>query len=36
MEGAYAKIFEKTLCKKISEKSIFLLGFMVEKVSIKP
>ena len=35
MEGAHTKISEKTLCRKSSEKSIFLSGFTVEKGSIK-
>lgn len=31
MECSHAKISEKTLCKKSSEKSIFLWNFRVEK-----
>jgi hypothetical protein len=36
MESSHTKISEKTLCRKGSEKRIFLSGFAVEKVSIKP
>jgi hypothetical protein len=36
MESSHTKISEKTLCRKSSEKRIFLSGFTVGKVSIKP